>query len=230
MNHFKIILLFFYLMLSSIVISAQKKIKCNQCKNGVYYWTATLDCKNCKDWADSYRKIKGCDVCKNNQYIKSNKQGKCMICKGTGWVSPVTIVPTREELIFKRIKDFGIEPHYQIGYFELHFVYTQLDIIKKRMKYYMADNLWNILARIMTRDISYRDYGKDKINALVDYYEWKYEQSEKTVDWPGRFEFYPSPGEVALIRAELAKLDADPDYNPYFFGGSISAYDLSQIF
>ncbi len=41
-------------------------------------------CYNCKDWAESYRNIKGCDVCKNNKTVKKYLTKACVWCDGYG--------------------------------------------------------------------------------------------------------------------------------------------------
>ena len=58
---------------------------CPECKgkgtSSRYY---TLVCENCKDWAESYRNIKGCDICKNNKTVKKFLTKPCIWCDGFG--------------------------------------------------------------------------------------------------------------------------------------------------
>lgn len=58
---------------------------CNKCSGtGILENYKYIPCNNCKDWASSYRNLKGCDVCKNNKgkygYVKEN----CWACDGKG--------------------------------------------------------------------------------------------------------------------------------------------------
>ncbi len=58
---------------------------CGQCNGtGTREIYRFIPCYNCKNWASSYRDIKGCDVCKNNKgkygYVKEN----CNACDGKG--------------------------------------------------------------------------------------------------------------------------------------------------
>jgi hypothetical protein len=57
------------------------------------------------------------------------------------------------------------------------------------------------------------------VYALLDYYDFMYENSWKSDGWPNCLLYYPSPDEVKLIKSELDKLSANPDYRPKFFGG-----------
>jgi hypothetical protein len=228
----KICLIVFCFSLSSISSFAQNKIKCTQCKNGVSYWTERLVCKNCKDWADSYRKIRGCDVCKNNQFIKLNKQSKCKVCKGTGWRLPDPVVPpTKKQLIYQRLKDLGLEPQYH-PYFYLNDE-TQLEIAKYRIKNGTESDIWPYLACIMTGDCSYSAV-KSKIYALLDYYEFYYEDSpvkNSTREiYTSPFRYEPSPKEIILIKKELNELNLDPNYQPRFFSIGITGVDLLRWF
>ena len=67
--------------------NAQTYPKCKVClgnktifkKSGV-----KQECNNCKDWADSYRNIVGCDFCKNKKYIFGAGYEYCNNCNGTG--------------------------------------------------------------------------------------------------------------------------------------------------
>ncbi len=220
MKHYKILFLTFSMMLISTFITAQTKVKCTNCKNGIATWTETVSCTNCKNWADSYRNIKGCDVCKNNKVITIRKQSKCPVCKGTTWTSPYRPAPlTKEQLIFKKINDLNLTPRRHIGYFRLNFEYTDLDIVKYRIQYDRSyNNLWCVLAGIMDKSIWFSEY-KEKVYALLDYYDFMYENSLKSDGWSNCLLYYPSPDEVRLIKSELDKLSANPDYRPKFFGG-----------
>lgn len=229
----KICLIVFCFLLSSISSFAQNKIKCTQCKNGVSYWTERLVCKNCKDWADSYRKIRGCDVCKNNQFIKLNRQSKCKVCKGTGWRLPVPVAPpTKEQLIYQRLKDLDLELVFHPAFYLDD--ETQLEIAKYRIKKGTESDIWPYLACIMTRDCSYSAELKLKIYALLDYYEFYYEvspiNSSRREIYTSPFRYNPSPGEIILIKKELNELNLDPNYKPRFFSSGVTYLDLLSIF
>ena len=67
--------------------NAQTYPKCNVCNGNktVYKKSGVKQvCKNCKDWADSYRNIVGCDFCKNKKFIFGPGYVKCNNCRGTG--------------------------------------------------------------------------------------------------------------------------------------------------
>lgn len=224
MKHYKILLLIFGIMLSSTLSTAQTKVKCTDCKNGIATWIETVSCTNCKSWADSYRNIKGCDVCKNNKVITLRKQAKCSVCKGTSWTLAYKPAPlTKKQQILKKIKDLNLSPSEHRGYFRLNFQYTGWHILKYKMNYdYSYDNLWVILVRLMTNDIDKRDY-KEKVYALLEYYDWMYANSAKSDGWGDTILYYPSPDQVYKIKYQLDKLYSDPDYSPDFFGiGSVS--------
>jgi len=231
MKHYKILLLIFGIMLSSTLSTAQTKVKCTNCKNGINTWIETVSCTNCKSWAESYRNIKGCDVCKNNKVITLRKQGKCSVCKGTSWTLPYRPAPlTKEQQILKKLKDLNLSPREHIGYFRLNFQYSALDVLKYRMNYdWSYNNLWVILTKMMTNEIDKSAY-KEKVYALLDYYDLMYANSAKSDGWSDPILYYPSPGEVMLIKSQLDKLNSDPDYSPNFFGSSISASDLFKIY
>jgi hypothetical protein len=89
--------------------------------------------------------------------------------------------------------------------------------------------LWYMLAAVMTRDMEYASI-KSKIKSALADYENNYKRTVGNTVTTGSISFYPSPGEVALIKSEMSKLDADPNYNPMFFGASISASDLLEMF
>jgi len=58
---------------------------CSWCKgSGEMINTIWVSCYNCKDWASSYRDIKGCDVCKNNKGKYEKKKETCFKCNGYG--------------------------------------------------------------------------------------------------------------------------------------------------
>ena len=227
MKHYKILFLTFGMMLISTFISAQTKVKCTNCKNGITNWTQTVSCTNCKNWADSYRNIKGCDVCKNNKVITLRKQSKCTVCKGTSWTLPYRPATlTKEQQILKKIKDLNLTPREHIGYFRLNFQYSYQDVVKYRIEYDNTyKNLLCVLGAMMQNYISYSEY-KEKVYALLDYYELMYANSEKSDGWSNPLLYYPSPSEVMLIKSELKELNNNPNYSPSFFGGSISASDL----
>jgi hypothetical protein len=66
---------------------AQTYPKCNVCNGNktVYKKSGVKQvCKNCKDWADSYRNIVGCDFCKNKKFIWGPGYEYCKKCNGTG--------------------------------------------------------------------------------------------------------------------------------------------------
>ena len=230
MKHYKILLLIFGIMLSSTLSTAQTKVKCTNCKNGIDTWIETVSCTNCKSWAESYRNIKGCDVCKNNKVITLRKQGKCSVCKGTSWTLPYRPAPlTKEQQIFKKLKDLNLSPREHIGYFRLNFQYSALDVLKYRMKYDWSDNnLWVILIQMMTQDIDKSAY-KEKVYALLDYYDWKYAFSASAKNPLELINYYPSPYEVRSIKSELDKLYSNPNYIPHFFGG-FTVIDLYKIY
>jgi len=56
----------------------------NNCNNGYYIDNVKYNCPNCKNWANSYRNSRGCDVCKNNKYIIKKETIKCSACNGLG--------------------------------------------------------------------------------------------------------------------------------------------------
>ncbi|MEI6696057.1 MAG: hypothetical protein WCO13_08310 [Bacteroidota bacterium] len=58
--------------------------KCRHCIIGVATIEKKYQCRNCADWADSYRNIKGCDVCKNKKFITKRENQKCSYCNGLG--------------------------------------------------------------------------------------------------------------------------------------------------
>ena len=59
--------------------------ECLNCSGkGKYYKDFWIPCYNCKDWADSYRNIRGCDVCKNKKGKYESRLTKCEICAGKG--------------------------------------------------------------------------------------------------------------------------------------------------
>ena len=226
MKHYKILLLIFGIMLSSTLSTAQTKVKCTNCKNGIDTWIETVSCTNCKSWAESYRNIKGCDVCKNNKVITLRKQGKCSVCKGTSWTLPYRPAPlTKEQQIFKKLKDLNLSPREHNGYFD-GLSYTYKDVLKYRMNYdWSYNNLWFILAKMMTQDIDKSAY-KEKVYALLDYYDWKYAFSASAKNTRENINYYPSPDEVRSIKYELDKLYSNPNYRPDFFHGSIPLRDL----
>lgn len=82
------------LIISAFHCYGQNKIKCAICTNGVAISKNYMTCQNCKDWADSYRNIKGCDVCKNNKTVVVRQKVKCTRCKGTGWIieDPISFI------------------------------------------------------------------------------------------------------------------------------------------
>ena len=219
-------------MLSSKLSYAQSKVKCTDCKNGIATWTQTVSCTNCKSWADSYRNIKGCDVCKNNKVISIRKQAKCTTCNGTTWRVPVRPAPlTKEQQIMKKINDLKLSPRRHVGTFRINEgEYTNFDIIKYKIMYdYSEDNLWYLLGAIMTNAVSYTDY-KDKVYALLDYFELMYNYARKSDGWAGDFLYYPTPNDVNHIRYQLEQLNADPNYKPLLLGFGISANDLSELY
>ena len=233
MKHYNTLLLFVFLMLISTFITAQTKVKCTNCKNGIATWSETISCTNCKSWEASYRNIKGCDVCKNNKVISIRKQGKCLVCKGTSWYvsySSIPSTPTKEQQILKKIKDLNLSHRKHIGYFRLNFDYSNLDVAEYRMKYDKSyDNLWYLLGAIMNKYISYSDY-KEKAYALLDYYELMYTISWKSDGWPNPLLYYPSSDEVKLIKSELDKINSNPNYEPKFFGMDVDATELIYSF
>ena len=89
--------------------------------------------------------------------------------------------------------------------------------------------LWYMLAAVMTSDMEYAPI-KSKIKSALADYEKDYKRTVGNTITTGSISFYPSPAEAVLIRSELSKLDSDPNYNPRFFGPSISASDLLQMF
>lgn len=210
-------------MLISTFITAQTKVKCTNCKNGIATWTQTVSCPNCKNWADSYRNIKGCDVCKNNKVITIRKQGKCTVCKGTTWRVPVRpAAQTKEQQIIKRLSDLNLVPIRHSGTIIID-EETQLEVTKYKIRYdYSINNLWCLLGAIMTNDVPYAQY-KDRVYALLDYYELMFSVTRVEPGYPS---FYPSPTEVRIIKSELEHLNNDPNYSPHFFGGSVSAEDI----
>jgi hypothetical protein len=42
------------------------------------------ECKNCKDWADSYKRKVPCDICKDKRYVFGPGYEYCKKCRGTG--------------------------------------------------------------------------------------------------------------------------------------------------
>jgi len=230
MKHYKILLLIFGIMLSSTLSTAQTKVKCTNCKNGIDTWIETVSCTNCKSWAESYRNIKGCDVCKNNKVIALRKQVKCSVCKGTSWTLPYRPAPlTKAQQILKKIKDLNLSPHEHNGYFD-GWRYTVIDVLKYRMKYdWSYNNLWVILAMMMTQEIDKSAY-KEKVYALLDYYDWKYAITAANITTFENINYYPSPNEVRSIKSELDNFYSNPDYRPNFFQGSISSSDILKIY
>ena len=89
--------------------------------------------------------------------------------------------------------------------------------------------LWYMLAAVMTNDIEYRSI-KSKIKSALTDYENNYKRTAGNIATTGSISFYPSPGEVLIIKSELKKLDADPSYSPNFYGGSVTASDLLKMF
>jgi hypothetical protein len=57
---------------------------CRHCESGYYLENVKVTCKNCIDWANSYREIRGCDICKNKKYTIKQKKQFCFSCNGKG--------------------------------------------------------------------------------------------------------------------------------------------------
>jgi hypothetical protein len=58
---------------------------CPSCnKSGYVTVEKKIKCNNCSDWADSYRNLRGCDVCKNKKYKIVTKSEECYYCNGQG--------------------------------------------------------------------------------------------------------------------------------------------------
>ena len=58
---------------------------CNSCNgNGKILTNIWVACYNCKEWADSYRNARGCDICHNNKGKFKYEYIKCTACAGKG--------------------------------------------------------------------------------------------------------------------------------------------------
>ena len=226
----KMTILLFCLMLTSLKSNSQSKVKCTDCKNGIITVIQTTRCKNCESWADSYRNIRGCDVCKNNKIINKRKHETCTTCKGTTWRLPIKPVPlTREQEIYKKIKELNLNPIRHVGTFRLNWEYTNYDIFKYKVKYdYSENNLWYLLGAIITNEYDY-NREKAKVDALLDYFELMYKMARKSDGWPGDILYYPTPDEVIRIRYDLNQLSSNPNYKPNF-GLYLSASDLLWLY
>lgn len=206
------------MLLSCQLIYAQRKEKCRWCKNGIETYTEYISCKNCETWADSYRNIKGCHVCKNNKVIRKIKQRKCIFCKGANWIVARIPAPiSKEQQIYNKIRELKLSPTYHIGYFRLdQGEESYAHVMKYRLRYDNTENnLWFWLEKIQENHIEYINV-KDKVDTLLDYFGLMYDKSSKSDGWPGCSTFYPSPDEVSQIRSKLNLQASDQNYNPDF--------------
>jgi hypothetical protein len=89
--------------------------------------------------------------------------------------------------------------------------------------------LWYMLAAVMTGD---ENYGavKSQIKSALAEYERNYKRTAGNTKSTGMVSFYPSPAEAAIIKAEMEKLDANPDHTPRFFGPAITSVELIKMF
>lgn len=94
---------------------------------------------------------------------------------------------------------------------------------------YKYSGLWYMLGAIMTKDLSYKDI-KSKLKRALSEYEENYKKTLGNKISTGEISFYPSPGEVSIIKMEMEKLDKDPSYEPKFFGPSVSSSDVLNMF
>ena len=107
---------------------------------------------------------------------------------------------------------------------------TLLEVAEERIREDMPyGGLWYMLGAIMTNDLPYNSI-KSKIKSAIKDYETKYRKTAGNKAMTGEISFYPSPTELSIIKSELAKLEADPSYQPHFFGGSVNAEDLIKMF
>lgn len=107
---------------------------------------------------------------------------------------------------------------------------TLFEVVQERISEdYKYGGLWFMLGGIMTGDMLYEDV-KSKLNASLKAYERNYARTQGNKLSTGAISFYPSPGEVALIKGELQKLEADASYSPRFFGTTITPSELSKMF
>ena len=103
------------------------------------------------------------------------------------------------------------------------------DVVRERIVQDMTyGGLWYQLAAVMTGDKEYSE-TKSTIKSLLAEYSSKYTSSQGNKISTNAISFYPSPGEVAIIKEELAQLDANPNYKPWFFGG-VSSSDIIKMF
>jgi len=107
---------------------------------------------------------------------------------------------------------------------------TIFEVVQERIgEDYKYGGMWYMLGGIMTGVILYNDVKKD-LEASMRQYERNYERTQGNTLTTGAISFYPSPGEANLIKEELKKLEADPNYSPRFFGPSITPGELSKMF
>jgi hypothetical protein len=214
-------------------LSSNVDIKCTFCQKGIATGAVYVSCKNCKDWADSYRNIKGCDVCKNNKYITIYKKGSCNQCGGTG-IDPKAKKILLEQKLYKLL---GVNPTFQsftcakpYSGVKVEFSpemlsmaaekYSRSEFVASLIKSDQSDsNVYFLLACIMTGDRKY-SVVKNKLLAMLDYYKHKASL------------YSGCSGDVEAIKAiklELAKLDKNSSYKPKLLG-KLSAEDILLFF
>lgn len=207
---------------------------CTRCKNGITTNSTTKKCKNCIEWEDSYRNIKGCDVCKNRTWITTYTKGKCNYCNGS------TIDPyVREKIMEEKIQDkinkvLGNTPTfrsltcakpYSGVKVELSPEMIGMDTEKYSRSYVVAsliksdqseNNIYFLLACIMTGDRKY-SVVKSKLDVLLEFYQFN------SSDCPGDTEA------IKTIKLELAKLIKNPNYKPKLLG-TLTAEEILLFF
>ena len=209
---------------------------CTRCKNGITTNSTTKKCKNCIEWEDSYRNIKGCDVCKNRTWITTYTKGKCNYCNGS------TIDPyVREKIMEEKIQDkinkvLGNTPTFWslscakpykgidgMGLLSMEVLslgtdkLLELDLIVSLIKSDQSENnVYFLLACIMTGDRKY-SVVKSKLDVLLEFYQFN------SSDCPGDTEA------IKTIKLELAKLIKNPNYKPKLLG-TLTAEELLLFF
>lgn len=195
------------------------RIECRFCQKGIATGIDYLPCENCKDWTDSYRNVKGCNVCKNNKYIKSYYKGKCNRCGGTG-VNPKAKKVVLEEKLYNLL---GIDPTFQSftcakPYLDVKvedpLIATigmddekikRLNFVVSLIKSDQSDsNIYFLLACIMTGDRKF-SVVKTKLYAMLEYYNHKANLEPECI------------GDIVAIKKiklELAKLEKYPGHKP----------------